>query len=114
MNTIAPTTCLFCNGSGCSCCQPGAVPDWFTAGSTAPASHIQNVKLGKHPLGFDLLPDNKGLKATCGNCLWRVRIRYHDQTYTKCTQVKLTKGPATDIRNKWLACILYEKKDYQP
>jgi hypothetical protein len=87
--------------------RPGD-PEWFTIGSTTPAMHIRNVRSGRHPLGAGLLHDPE---ATCGSCQHR-RVRIiADKTFFKCSLVKDSHGPGTDIRLKWAACELWKRRE---
>ncbi len=61
--------------------QIPAWPDWFTPGKTTPATHVQNVRRGLHPLGLPLLKTHDG--ATCGNCRHLCRVS-QSGTYIKC------------------------------
>jgi hypothetical protein len=77
-------------------------PEWFTPGSTTPATHKARVRKGLHPLGGRL---SASTSATCGNCahLRRVTTR-SGKTFNKCAMGTATAGPATDLRLGWRGC----------
>ena len=83
------------------------LPDWFTAGSQAPASHIANVRAGLHPMGFALRV-GIDVGARCGNCV-HLRSAKWAKVYLKCAMVaRQTKGPGTELRRQWHACAKWE------
>lgn len=55
-----------------------------------------NPLIGKYGAG----PEGK----TCGACSHLLAIHHHDKMYYKCEMVRLTHGPGSDFRKKWLAC----------
>lgn len=79
---------------------------WFTAGTT---TQHANVCKGLHPIGFPLLEPNHG--ETCGSChhLGRWLDVSQPERYLKCG-LRLTRGPATDVRKKWHACENYHRR----
>jgi hypothetical protein len=77
-------------------------------------SHTAIIRRGRHPLGealgIDLPLRPEG--GTCGDCVFRARLVTDDgrAVYLKCLQSprRARLGPATDIRDKWPACVDYE------
>ncbi len=45
---------------------------------------------------------------TCGDCVHRVLVSYHNKTYGKCDQMPLKHSAANDCRRSWPACNLFE------
>jgi len=66
--------------------------------------HIIGWRLaqGQHPLGHAALANNG---ETCGTCSHRRMNDLRSGRYWKCNQVRMTGGPASDIRLKWPACM---------
>ena len=77
-------------------------PSWFTKSESSRVN--KNVLTGRHPMGMGIIIDGE----TCGTCKFIVSIG-RNKTYLKCAKSRQTKGPATDIRRKWPACVLWEK-----
>lgn len=82
------------------------LPPWFRGGTTTQRAHVVR---GRHPLGFPLMPNPMGAK--CGSCEHTGRWGdvANPGAYLKCGK-RLTRGPATDIRRKWPACINYVRR----
>ncbi len=78
-------------------------PEWFYPGKNAPECHKANVQRGLHPMGFPLLKQNP-IEKRCRNCANATTHR-QSKSWIKCDLVKATHGPATDIRDKWAACV---------
>ncbi len=68
-----------------------------------------DVERGRHPLRRQscTFPD----AGTCGECAYRVVLRYHGRSYAKCEQAEMTHGAASDCRAWWPACDRYEPGD---
>jgi len=63
----------------------------------------------RHPItGLALLI---GTSETCGKCRFREVFSYHTRSYPKCEKGPITHGPATDVKAKWPACVLFERAD---
>ena len=84
-------------------------PEWFTAGKTTPATHIANVRRGRHPMGWPLLKQ-AAVTLTCGDCGNCFRKRYNVKVYIKCDLTVQSNGPGTDIRRKWAACDQWKQE----
>ena len=68
---------------------------------------LKNERLiagGIHPTRQPLRAGNE----TCGTCA-HLREKRLGKTYFKCAKAPNTGGPATDIRKRWPACVLWEK-----
>jgi hypothetical protein len=81
-------------------------PEWFGGGT--PTQRI-NVRKGLHPMGAPLL-EQRNTCATCGDCkhLFRFRPTPSPKTYLKCRMGTVTRGPGSDIRRKWAACVAFQ------
>jgi hypothetical protein len=63
------------------------------------------VDRGVHPLtGGRARPD----LGTCGDCVHRFVVPWHDRSYPKCDLGPRTHGPGTDVRAWWPACDRFE------
>lgn len=82
------------------------MPEWFTAGTTTPATFIANVQQGRHPTGLPLLQPNE-LGKKCGTCSHHVSTG-GSRAYHKCDLFKMTHGPGSDIRVGWPACVKWQ------
>jgi hypothetical protein len=49
---------------------------------------------------------------TCGSCDHLLKEDYHNRIYYKCDRRGSTRGPGTDVRLKWRACMFWS--EYQP
>ena len=47
---------------------------------------------------------------TCKTCKNLLKLCYHDKTYYKCKCYGVTQSNASDFRQKWTACGLYNEK----
>lgn len=92
--------------------KPLGPKDTRKPGEKFRAKQIAMFARGIHPvtkmplLGADVQPPGG---ARCGNC---DHLRSHTlaKTYYKCGAVKMTGGPATDVRLKWPACTAWERE----
>ncbi len=66
---------------------------------------MARIQAGFHPFGFPL---KKPASEKCRGCRFAVRKNGGGQKFWKCEKSKMTSGPATDLRLKWPACILWE------
>ena len=67
--------------------------------------HKAALAAGVHPLTkYPLRTDG----TRCGTCAF-VRVQgMTNGTYYKCAKAAYSRGPATDLRLRWPACVLYE------
>jgi len=78
------------------------------------ARHRAALERGVHPLGLALLrdaPDPADRTAPgprCGSCDHRYLQVGTAKTYFKCEVRHVTRGPATDVRMWWPACVWYQ------
>lgn len=79
-----------------------------------------NIRVGIHPLTHGQLntqasraatrADDRGLPLTCGTCVFRESVQWHNRTYPKCVSHARTyvkHSTATDVRAWWPACPNY-------
>lgn len=52
-----------------------------------------------------------GGEATCGDCVYSVRVAHNSRSYWKCVLVGVSRGAGTDIRKSWPACRDYAKEE---
>lgn len=72
------------------------------------AQRARMVALGRHPTGFSLAgADHPGQGHTCGDCAHH-RIKQMAGRYHKCLMIRVTSGPASDIKVRWPACEHWE------
>lgn len=64
------------------------------------------IERGIHPLTGLALANNG---ETCGSCVHRVLVRYHNRTYPKCDLTTWTHGRGSDCRRWWPACTRWEQ-----
>lgn len=69
----------------------------------------QNIAAGLHPTGYKL---REPAGETCASCAHCVRNETYNRTFTKCGRDRSnwTRGPGSDIRQKWPACSRWEPK----
>ncbi len=78
--------------------------------------------VGWHPVGGRVHPDadrertpasGKRDPLTCGSCQLRGLVGGHAKSFPKCLRpgARITKGPATDVRAWWPACLDYQPKE---
>lgn len=86
------------------------------------ARQLARIRTGYHPLGGDLkLHDQAPRDVTpyegrdqayrCGTCRFRELMGGHARDFPKCTAgdgIRITHGPATDVKAWWPACRDYE------
>ena len=65
------------------------------------------LRSGIHPATKVLLAGNG---ETCGSCDHLVRVQHGNRGYYKCGLVEITRGPGSDIRLKWPACVAWEER----
>jgi hypothetical protein len=82
------------------------IPPAFRKTSKHSRLHIVARRLaqGLHPLGHARLAGNG---QTCGTCSHRRLNDLRAGRYWKCNQVPMTGGPASDVRLKYPACMLW-------
>ena len=61
---------------------------------------------GVNPLAGTSGPAGK----TCGDCVARVLVLWHDRTYPKCERGRWSHSAATDVRAWWPACHEFAPK----
>ena len=86
----------------CRFCKPErheVFPPWFTPSKHA-RTQAKMVLRGRHPFGFELHED---ASIRCRGCANR-SVHQHAGRYWKCSLVKATCGPGTDLRLKWRSC----------
>lgn len=79
-----------------------------------------NIRAGVHPLTRGQLhpqasrtatrEDGTRQPLTCGTCVFRESVQWHNRTYPKCVshaRTYLTHGTTTDVRAWWPACPNY-------
>ena len=99
--------CLFCENRGCKYCNGrGSLPEWWGGGS---AQQKKYVRIGLHPTG-QKLKENR-THESCGNCADLDRVGYRSRVYLKCKRTKQTRGPGTDMRAKWPACVNWSQDE---
>ena len=81
---------------------------FFTSKHT-PRRYIERVRVGLHPAGHPFATN--GLE--CGDCVHLKLLRHNSGTYFKCTQHLdgITRGPGTDMRKFWPACVMFEGEE---
>jgi hypothetical protein len=85
-------------------------PSWFTPGKHTPAFHLSRVRMGRHPMGFELLHQVGTPTKTCGNCAHLVRNNRGTKVFLKCGKsFYQTSGPGSDTRAGYAACMLHER-----
>ena len=47
---------------------------------------------------------------TCGDCIHRRVLGYHNRSYPKCDLGPASHGPKTDVRRYWPACHRFEEE----
>lgn len=52
----------------------------------------------------------QGEDVTCGDCAHSLRVTHGARSYWKCELAGITRGPGTDIRKSWPACVWFEKE----
>lgn len=107
----------------------GLQRDKMSAGRRLTMRQVLDLAKGRHPLtGGPLheLAAPAGDRAAdglrCGTCMFRAPIGGHTRAYPKCwwpnegggpfrgTPLRVTHGPATDVRGWWPACADYEER----
>jgi hypothetical protein len=64
------------------------------------------IARGIHPFGQRL---REPAGETCGSCKFKfAHWSNPEKKFFKCEKVKQTRGPGSDIRLKWPACVLWE------
>lgn len=94
--------------------DPPAPVEKISAGRRLTLRQKRDVELGRHPLTGDPLTTVEG--ATCGSC--RYREPGGSRSYPKCKwrrndagpYLRITSGPATDVRAWWPGCIQWTPK----
>lgn len=65
----------------------------------------QALEAGMHPLIGLPLADNG---ETCGSCNHHRALRHNRRVYHKCALVGDSRGPGTDLRIGWPACVRWD------
>ena len=65
------------------------------------------ISQGYHPFGYPLVNNGKTCKD-CSNC--KATGKRHTHNYYKCLLKGNSRGPGTDLRLKWPACIYFKEK----
>lgn len=61
--------------------------------------------------GLNPLTGTRGPEGeTCGGCVHRVLVAWHDKRFPKCDAGKMTHGSKTDVRAYWPACPKFERR----
>ncbi len=62
------------------------------------------------PLHADAPPadDRTAPGPRCGTCVHLVSVGHNNRDYLKCEQSVISRGPGTDARAWWPACVSYE------
>jgi hypothetical protein len=63
------------------------------------------------PLHADAPPadDRTAPGPRCGTCRHLISVGHHNRTYLKCDASVISRGPGTDGRAWWPACLAYEQ-----
>lgn len=100
--------------------EPVAVPaaepvERLSAGRRRTIRQRADVTAGRHPLTGGRL--HVEADRRCGNCRFRETVSGdHEGRFPKCTYgngVRMTGGPATDVRAWWPACPEHERPEGQ-
>lgn len=87
------------------------------------ARQLARIRNGYHPLGGtlklhdqadrDAVPyEGRDLPYRCGTCAFRVLVGGHARDFPKCAKgdgIRVTNGPASDVKAWWPACRDYEE-----
>lgn len=95
----------------------------LSAGVRRTLRQAADLAKGRHPIGprlhVEAAPhnDRNAPGRRCGNCRWRVLLSGdHEGRFPKCTyggDLRISNGPATDVRAWWPGCTDHEWGDNQ-
>lgn len=98
---------------------PSAEPtEKLSADQRRTLARLAALHNGRHPLGGKLHPDAPDADdktapgPRCGSCAHLCRQSGVSGNYLKCDVHVITRGPSTDVRAWWPACIKYEAADH--
>lgn len=100
-----------CSQLGESLFHLDGIPDHVADEQPRESATVRLTKRRNEMLARGIHPTTKRpliTDTTCGQCA-HLLSHSRNRTYWKCGQVKLTRGPSSDVRVGWPACDLFTK-----